>query len=339
MGAIRAPVPVGQFLKWYINCWEGPGGYVLRALNALRTGEQFIWYQGALVELLTAATNVEPRYQGYLITSRKEPMQASDVGSMLGVDGRRALRVLTRLETVGFLERAPWPPPIGGGDDKEECRTLQSRQKGAGASRSPGRRAPKNRPGTTKNRGSPNNVELETGNLLAQEKKVEFEQRKGQPGCAGTLEALEAPPAPPTAAPAISTTPTRSDGGARPALASRVGPPSIIAIGAVLHQQRHRYSEAANDFADRVLTASGYRAPNRAEYANERAHFAKAYCDLEARVRSEARRDKAREKTLRVATEVGAARAAYRKPEAYILRTLQNARRDAARTQAGRGSA
>jgi hypothetical protein len=129
---------VPKYIQWHINAWDGYGGAALLALNRLRAEKDFIWYQGAVVELLTVATNTHPEYQGYLLTSRHEPAQASDVGSMLRVDGRRALVVLTRLILAGFLEKVPWPPssPAGPIPDDPSLRLLQdvaaASKKGAG---------------------------------------------------------------------------------------------------------------------------------------------------------------------------------------------------------------
>jgi len=108
---------VPKFIKWGINAWQGSEGAWITAMNRLRADKEFVWLQGAVVELLTAAMNQSPEYQGYLVTGSKVPMTASMVGSMLRVEGRRALAVLTRLEQVGILERVEWPVPDGGVPD------------------------------------------------------------------------------------------------------------------------------------------------------------------------------------------------------------------------------
>jgi len=105
----KAGIELAKFLRWPINAWRGPEGDALRCMNYLRAEKEYIWLKGCLAELLEAAANTDPEVQGYLLTSQHEPAEASNVGSMLRVDGRKALAVLTRLETAGFLERVPWP--------------------------------------------------------------------------------------------------------------------------------------------------------------------------------------------------------------------------------------
>lgn len=111
---------VAQYVKWYLNGWKGPGGEWLVAVNRLRAEKEFIWYQGAIVELLTVAMNQSLEFQGALVTGSKVPMQASDVGSILRVDGRKAHAVLTRLEQVGILERVAWPRPDDDGEIQDD---------------------------------------------------------------------------------------------------------------------------------------------------------------------------------------------------------------------------
>lgn len=106
---VKAGIELAKFLRWPINAWKGPEGDALRCMNYLRAEKEYIWLKGCLAELLEAAANTDPEVQGYLLTSQHEPAQASNVGSMLRVNGRKALAVLTRLERAGFLERVPWP--------------------------------------------------------------------------------------------------------------------------------------------------------------------------------------------------------------------------------------
>jgi hypothetical protein len=122
-----AGIELPKFLRWPLNAWQGAEGEAIRCINRLRADRDFMTEQGWLVELLNHATNVEPQWHGYLVTSRKGPMQASMVGSILRVDGRRALAFLTRLESIGLLERVAWPPPDAGGEilDDQSLRLLQ----------------------------------------------------------------------------------------------------------------------------------------------------------------------------------------------------------------------
>lgn len=154
MAQMHQTVP--QFIRWYINAWDGQGGEVLVAINRLRAEKDFIWYQGALVELLTVATNQVPEYQGYLVTSRKEPMTASEVGKVLRVEPRRARTVLTRFESVGLLERVVWPLPGSGGDIPDDG-SLRLPRNVAEASRKKVPKGGGKRPFRARNEGPPFN--------------------------------------------------------------------------------------------------------------------------------------------------------------------------------------
>lgn len=175
---------VAQYAKWYINAWKGPGGEWLVALNRLRGIKEFIWYQGAIAELLTVAMNQSPEYQGSLVTGSKVPMTASEVGSILRVDGRRALVVLTRLEQVGILERVEWPSPGSGGDisDDQSLRLLQNVAEACRKGSSKGGRKPHWR---AEKRGPPLNKSEKVEKAAAQQ-TVEVEVLdESPPACAG----------------------------------------------------------------------------------------------------------------------------------------------------------
>lgn len=163
----RLPVELPQFIKWYINAWDGEGGEVVTAIDQLRGEKDFIWLQGAVIELLKIATN-RRQYRGYLVTGSLEPMEASEVGSVLRVDGRRARVVLTRLERVGFLERVAWPPEDWDGEivDDPSLRLLQD------VARASEKRAPtrgRNRRSRAEKRGPPFNKPEESEKAAAQQ--------------------------------------------------------------------------------------------------------------------------------------------------------------------------
>lgn len=97
---------------------------MLVAMNRLRAEDNFIWLQGALVELLTVATQTLKQYSGYLLTSRRDPATASEIGRMLRVDGRgvhaSALAVLGTLSKAGLLEEVAWCPVDHSGNIVDE---------------------------------------------------------------------------------------------------------------------------------------------------------------------------------------------------------------------------
>jgi hypothetical protein len=229
---------------------------------------------------LTAATNIDPQYQGYLVTSRMEPASAAEVGSMLRVDGRKALAALTVLTRAGFLEQVPWPYADSDGPivDSQSLRLLQNV---AEASRKParnrggkGRKQPKNEDEPLI-RGSRNG---ENGETAAQNLSEGGEPPKDQtPPCdGGNGAALRATAKAPTAAP--STSSANLDAGAGPSADGRDAcPSSLPMLGQVVRLTRYRYSLSAWAFADAVLLASGYREPDAAAKECEKAHWAKAW--------------------------------------------------------------
>ncbi len=170
-GAEHMPpnVEMHQYIKWYVNAWKGAGAEWLVAVNRLRGYPDYIWLVGAVVELLTVATNQGLEYQGYLVTGSKVPMTASDVGSLLRIDGRRALVVLTRCEAVGILERVEWPSP-GSGDDIPDDPSLRLLQNVAEASRKTVPKGGGKRPFRPRNEGPPLSKSEKSEALAAQEK-------------------------------------------------------------------------------------------------------------------------------------------------------------------------
>ena len=113
-------VDLPKYIRWHINAWEGEGGEVLVCLNALRGQRDFIWLQGALIELLTIVTNCAPSHWGLLLSAHHQPLTSREIGYALRVDGRKALAAMESLERCGLVERIDWPlrgesgPPLVG---------------------------------------------------------------------------------------------------------------------------------------------------------------------------------------------------------------------------------
>jgi len=123
----QAGIECPKFLRWPMNAWTGPEAGFLASLNRLRMYPNYIELQGAVVELLVLATNTAPELQGLLLSRGLVPMEVAEIASILRVDGRKALVVVTRLINVGILERVAWP--IGDSDgeipDDTSLRLLQ----------------------------------------------------------------------------------------------------------------------------------------------------------------------------------------------------------------------
>lgn len=373
---------VAQYAKWYLNAWQGPGAEWLVALNRLRGEKDFIWYQGAVVELLTAAMNQGSEYQGYLVTGRKVPMQASDVGSILRIDGRRAGAVLTRLEQVGILDRVDWPMPDGGSDgDISDDRSLRLLQNVAEASRKAQRKGGGKRSFRNENEGPPLKVEEKVERSAAQ---TTVEESKGPPGVAddagrpGKGGPITCPKCGHVGTPKkaakgwganavqctqcghvarndetsiskTSITSTSPDGGGGPGSDSgngrnpgrKASPASdsshVVKMADVLAGRRHRYSQAGNEFGDRVIAALGLSYKDQSDYANEQAHWAKLY-EQAASELTETGVCKVVAKVMRVAADVRRGTTQATNPQAFLMTTMKNEIRDqkrAHRVQAG----
>jgi hypothetical protein len=366
----RQEVP--KYLQWHINAWDGYGGAAVTALSRLRGEKDFIWLQGAVVELLTVATNTHPEYQGYLLTSRYEPAEASQVGSMLRVDGRKARAVLTRLAAVGFLEQVPWPPSpsVGPIPDDPSLRLL-------GDVAAAGKKAAQKGGAKGRFRGENTEEAFKKGErseaLAAQEKKIEgtaaAETPPAQGGQAVETDAagrLKCPkcghvgkPVKPLQAcetatcancgtklqlrnTPTSTTSTNPDGraglapGHTPGVSPQAGPPSVIRLQDVRASgiEPCRYSVAGNEFGVQICAAFGYSG-DAAEYGNEVAHWAALYDDCEHGLMSLTpdRQAKCKVKLLKICGVVRANPGRYQCPAAYLERVLQNAIRDARRAK------
>jgi hypothetical protein len=296
---------VPKYVRWYINAWQGAEGEVVSALNALRAEPDFIWLQGALVELLSRATNTEPIYQGYILTSRHKPATAAHVGRMLRVDQKpgsnsSARGVLTKLARAGFLEYVELPASPSPQQPKRR-KSQVSGSDGTPRAQKGGKR-PKKRAGKSRSRASlskgkgKNLLAQVNGKGSAQEvqsmRRVrlidQVKQMQEQPGATTSADATGV--VPPTTAP--STTSTSSDGPGRAGPTTRRMParPSIQKLGEITSLRQHRYNPAAWEFADEVLVRLGYLSPaevdrvraggkHTPEVECERAHWAKAYDD------------------------------------------------------------
>ncbi|MHC4193348.1 MAG: hypothetical protein ACYSP9_04130 [Planctomycetota bacterium] len=290
-----------KYIKWYINAWEGCEGEVLVALNQLRAERDFIWLQGALVELLSRATNTDARHQGYILTSRRDPASASEVGRMLRLTGRgmhkQAEAALQKLSRAGFLEYVPMPTWDGSG----QPRNVTTSKQGANRQKKPGSKA-KNAGDALKGKGksaaqkekgerersAPQTKENRRQMIMRQLEQMQ-DEGKGQNDATTAVTANRGQA--PSAAP--STSSTRSDAGqARREPGAQSGrtpaPPSVKQLGDIVKLSAFRYDAGAWDFADDVLVKCGYFTSLDVERArqgqgyesdqqNERAHWAKAW--------------------------------------------------------------
>lgn len=355
----REDIHVQQYIRWYINAWHGPGGEVIASLNRLRRYGNFIELQGSLVELLTIATNTSPEYQGYLLSSRKEPMEASDVGSVLRVNGRKALVVLTRLESVGFLEKVAWLPQGSDGpipDDHiphllQDVASAGKRAAGKGGGeprfRSENEGEPLQKPSKVEDKAAQAMVEgtaaaetpPEGGQSGEAVEPVKLvcpncgHQGQSPKGRAKSWQCTQCGTLVPNPQISTSRTSTSPDAGAglggprRAATSPNARPPSIVRLQDVREIEPHKYSAAGNDFGQQVCAAWGFVSHDGGEYANEVAHWAKLYDD-ELVTLSEIGQRKARDKLLRIAAEVRTGKKRPDAPGGYLERVLQNAIRD-----------
>ncbi len=362
---------VPKYIQWHINAWDGYGGAAVLALNRLRAEKEFIWLQGAVVELLTVATNTHPEYQGYLLTSRHEPATASNVGSMLRVDGRKALAVLTRLENVGFLEQVPWPPSDSDGPIPDDPRLRLLRDVAAASKKPAGK-------GGGKGRFCPENTDAplqkrRSSEMLAAQAKVEGTAAETPPGEGGqvaqTLEMVklvcpkcghkgQAPktgakqgqctqcgtvvPNLQTSTSTTSTTSTNPDAGVGrepgtvQAFRPKAHPPSIVRLQEVREEITPRkYSPAGNEFGEQICAAYGFVAREGGDYVSEVAHFAKIYDEYFVTL-SDLSQAKVRQKVLRIAAEIRTGKKHPECPGAYMQRVMQNAIRDQKRLKKDR---
>lgn len=333
-----------KYIKWYINGWEGCEGEVVSALNQLRAERDFVWLQGALVELLTRATNTDERFQGYLLSSRHDPASASQIGRILRFKGRgshkRADAVLQKLSRAGFLEQVSIPN-FDSGREKREGGNRQSINvttppKG-GRSRekrhSRGQNAEK--PLKGKGKAAAQQRKYLEGETERQERiqtlKAQCQAMQGQET---TLPPATAPPRSPTNPDVPGR--VRSCSGHTPALAS---------IANVIKLNEHRYDADAWEFADQVLLRSRYLTPYAIEAARagrgyepdvecERAHWAKAWHDAKGTFGGE-RLTWLRDQMFRRVDRIGGQRQSKHNPESYLMTTWNNLVKDAARKLKG----
>ncbi len=363
----KANIELAKFIRWPINAWLGPEGDALRCMNYLRGEKEYIWLKGCVAELLEAATNTDPELQGYLLTSRHEPATASDVGSMLRVDGRKALAVLTRLEKAGFLERVPWPPADSNGPipDDPSLRLLQdvakASTKGAGKGGEKGRcrgekagqalvndgrsetNAAQAKVETTAAAETPPTQPIQSGEPMEAGKSLTCPKcgHVGKPSKAGATlgqcSQCGTTVANGSSTPKTSTSPDGRVGLAQPTRAGashHAHPPSIIPFVHGQAIEARRYSAAGNAFGEEVCAALGWMAQDGSDYANEIAHWAKLYDDGIMTL-TELGQEKVKKKVMRLAMEIRTGKRSPEHPNSFLERCLQNAIIDQRRAKKG----
>ena len=363
---------VPQFIKWYLNGWDGAGGEVLGCINQLRAEsndidlrKDFIWLQGSMLELLVITTNTHKQYQGYLLTGQKCPATASEIGRMVRVKGRGgyavSLAFLKTLIKVGLLEVVPWvepgsildkpsPPPsdvtipkAGKGPakkprsrQKKEDKALKDKGKDKGKEKS-------NREGQAKpetqaqERAAPLGHRPNLEPRREGESQAKFlERRKCELG-----EQFRAPmPMPPATIPAIDATSATNHDAGEGLPVEQSNPPHVDSPSpAVNIIQFHkldprRYSDAGWDVADAVMRAVGYPAQGPGDVANERARWAGAWDESIARGGADSG-PQLESKLMKKAAYVRRIRHTKNNPEAYLRTILQNLVRDVLRAQKG----
>jgi hypothetical protein len=354
-----------KYFKWYINGWKECEGAVITALNELRSDNGFIFLQGALVELLTLATNTEEQYQGYILNSRHNPATATDVGRMLRYKGRgshnKALAVLRRLSMAGFLEEVPWGS-CGFSPDREGPDKGNVTQRVRNVTTSQKKKRRRIKPGSRANKGG--KTLKGKGKLAAQEEKVKAEQGSAKRSqsrrqhlksqmdemlAQRTKQGGTATVTTPATAPSMSST-IPDAGQARqqdqsdrmPALSSS------SQIGAIVKLSAHRYDPDGWQFADDVLVATGYltvlakaqgeRDGYSPAQSNERAHWAKAWHTAKGQFDGDSLRW-LRRQVLKRADAVGRDRGSKHNPESYLMRAWHNLVKDLRKKRTGTANA
>jgi hypothetical protein len=363
---------VPQFIKWYLNGWDGAGGEVLGCINQLRAEsndidlrKDFIWLQGSMLELLVITTNTHKRYQGYLLTSQKCPATASEIGRMVRVKGRGgyavSLAFLKTLSKVGLLEVVPWVEP-GSILDKpspppSDVTTPKARN---GPAKKP-RSRPKNEDKALKGKGKEKGKEKSNREGQAKpetqaqeraaplgprpnleprregESQAKFlERRKGELG-----EQFRSPmPMPPATSPAIDATSATNCDAGEGLPVEQSNPPHVDspepAVNIIKFHKKDpaRYSDAAWEVADAVMLEVGYAGLVHGDVCCERARWACAWDEAIVRVGA-ASGPALYKKLMAKAAYVRGCRASKNNPEAYLRTILRNLEKDILRAKKG----
>ena len=369
VGELKVKQP--QYLKLYLNGWDGPGGEVLRAMEVLNQYDNAVWLEGALWRLLRYSTNTSPQYRGYLLNGRKEPATASDIGRIVRVDGRgshsQARAFLLKLSRAGFLERVPWPSssanPIvdnvtplskdvtrskkGGKRQKKPPAVAENDDSAFKGNRKTKNKRKINREGKAENQAKGQDQTVPKVNLEPRrrnESEDEYVNRHKREIIAQLNHdgqaATPSEPCPP-ATPAIDSTTNRDEGGACHQ-DSRVPRPVDFTrrretVGRVVRLPVDRYPAEAWDIADRVIQSIGYIEQDAPAMANERARWAAAW----SRIMEDANipdLDRLAEQLMAKARMVRGIRQTKDNPESYLLVILRNLVKDVYRKQKARGA-
>jgi hypothetical protein len=275
--------------------------YVLQ-LTALRRCDNHLELHGAFIALRNQAAGRSRAYRGYLLNGRREPAKLADISDWLGVPASQARKLLSKLESVGLIEKVPLPQwdldkneapsqkPKGTDGDAAEGDSAADDGGAEGPPEISGNLQSPFKNGNRRERKG-NGKEVEDGNGLKRKEKRNGKKEKAK------AQTKAKPPSTPTAAPppALPTeadargpvgparlnAPWGSDRHSEPTRLAQLMPSGVFARDSGPKASSHRrYTDRAYLFAAEIYTALDLYCGDR-EFAREMACFAARWTEAE----------------------------------------------------------
>ena len=310
--------------------------------------------EGRFWRLCRLTATQEDWLRGYLLDAEQKPLTPARLAARLHLDIADLKKTLTALKRVGLIEQVECPAFEKPKRDKSDEDKDQSTAGTKGKSRVKGKKTGK-KPAIPKRFKTFSNVPNPLNNKIGieskknnKEKDLELEEKNNQTNnrtCnGGTGSKQQTTHSPTTTPPASPTSPDATGGIGRNS--RRVSPQALVKncepIGAVVDLLRFRYDADSLGFADEMLVRMGFVTPYEMErirsgskpfspeQANERAHWAKAWCDCKSQFDDHVMLQ-LRDKIFKRTNAVRTANKSPNKPGAYLMTAWNNLVRDVRR--------
>jgi len=295
--------------------------------------------EGRFWRLCRLTATQEDWLRGFLLDSEQRPLSASRMAARLHLSLADMKKTLNALKRVGLIEQVACPEFVrpqrkkSADSSEKESAAKRKRAKKSGPKREKKRvkAAVSKRSETFENVSESlnNKIESKKNNDL---KDLEFEEKQKPKGTEQKETTLT-----PTTTPAVSSTSPDVPGviGRKGRRISPRAPVNTEAIGATVELMRFRYDPDSLAFADQMLVRMGMvtefdierirsgTMKFSPELSNERAHWAKAWCQSRNRFNS-VDMEKMKEKIFKRADAVRVSSAGIRNPRAYLMTAWNN---------------
>jgi len=305
--------------------------------------------EGRFWRLCRLTATQEDWLRGFLLDSEQRPLSASRMAARLHLSLADMKKTLNALKRVGLIEQVACPEFVrpqrkkSADSSEKESAAKRKRAKKSG----PKREKKRVKAAVSKRSETFENVSESLNNKIESKKNnketnLELEEKQNQTNQDGqAVPERKETTLFPTTAPSVSSTSPDVPGvlGHSSRRIAPRAPDNCEPIGAIVDLLRFRYDKESLEFADEIMVRMGFmtewditrihlgKQRFSPEQANERAHWAKAWCECKGHFDSDALL-KFRDKIFRRAEAVRESKQTVRNPQAYLMTAWSNLVRD-----------